>query len=158
MDLVTYDPESGVFTSNASRGCIRSGDVIGAPGTDGYLSFGVGGVRMLAHRAAFLYVYGFLPKLVDHINGVTSDYRLSNLREADYFGNSRNSRPHANSKSRFKGVRFSVRTTWESRIYCNGASVTIGNFKSEIEAAYAYDMKSIEMHKDFGRRNFLPLM
>ena len=47
---------------------------------------------------------------------------------------------------------------WEVFIRSKGKQIYIGRFKNEIEAAYAYDLASLEHHGEHGRRNFLPLV
>lgn len=34
----------------------------------------------------------------------------------------------------------------------------LGPYQTEAEAAYAYDVASLQYHGPFGKRNFLPLM
>ena len=42
------------------------------------------------HRAVWAVVYGYLPVVIDHINGDPYDNRLENLREVTYSGNDAN--------------------------------------------------------------------
>lgn len=95
----------------------------------------------------------------DHKNGDGLDNRRDNLRIATHRQNALNSIKHKVGVSRFKGLYYVARIDcWRVRIRLDGSRKNIGYFKSEIEAAYAYDMASLEHHGDFGRRNFLPLM
>ena len=47
----------------------------------GYVQISVKSKSYYAHRLAWLYVHGYMPAEIDHINGNTSDNRLRNLRE-----------------------------------------------------------------------------
>ena len=106
--------------------------------------------------------------VVDHINGDTLDMRRCNLRTTTDAGNAINQRKKSrNNKglavsSRFKGVsidRRSQKRPWQVKIRIPGSHRKhLGCFASEIEAAFAYDMASLDVHGDIGRRNFLPLV
>ena len=80
-ELVSYDPESGVFTRlKITRGAHV---VCGNLRLDGYVSLYLDGKARSAHRMAWLYVYGSLPETaLDHMNGVRHDNRICNLRPA----------------------------------------------------------------------------
>ncbi len=58
-----------------------------------------------------------------------------------------------NRGSKYRGV-FRNGKTWQILIMINGARKYIGKFKSEIEAAHAYDNLAIQFHKDKARLNF----
>lgn len=96
-------------------------------------------------------------KVVDHINGDTLDNRKANLRVADHSCNMRNSVGYG-STSRYKGVHF-YKGRFAAKIYNLAKKQEyLGRYESEIEAAYAYDLASVEYYGDQGRRNFLPLV
>lgn len=91
--LLNYDPETGIFERNRWVG--RRGKVHGIRklGTqhEGYIRIRLDGVKYMAHRLAWLYVYGEFPeKQIDHINHDKSDNRICNLREATQIENSQN--------------------------------------------------------------------
>lgn len=102
----------------------------------------------------------------DHANGNNLDNRRSNLREATQQQNSQNmrvrrirnrQRPKA---SRYKGVSYALvhkRDTltkpWRSRIRVNGRLVNIGWFKSEEEAAEAYNKAASKYFGEFACLN-----
>jgi hypothetical protein len=56
------------------------------------------------HRLIFLYHFGYLPPIIDHINRVRDDNRIENLREATYSQNNVNSRIPSNNSSGVVGV------------------------------------------------------
>lgn len=97
-------------------------------------------------------------QVVDHINGNRLDNRKSNLRFASHTENMRNRAKHRDGiLSRFKGVSRFKNGKWRALIRDGSRQRYLGSFTNEVEAAYAYDMASLEIHRDFGRRNFLPL-
>ena len=81
-ELVNYDQDTGIFTwKKRTSNRIKIGDIIGNLHNCGYIEMGVNGKRYLAHRLAWLYVYGYMPKLIDHINTNKQDNRICNLYE-----------------------------------------------------------------------------
>ncbi|MEO0975954.1 MAG: HNH endonuclease signature motif containing protein [Pseudomonadota bacterium] len=59
---------------------------------DGYLHGNVHGRTLLAHRVAYAIHYGEWPNHIDHINHVTTDNRLENIRSVTQAENNRNRR------------------------------------------------------------------
>ena len=85
--------------------------------------------------------------VVDHRNHNGLDNRRENLRLCTVAENNMNRRPskRANKSSRFKGVSWDKRRRcYQAYIQQNGKLIKIGRFKSEIDAAKAYDEKAKE--------------
>lgn len=94
--------------------------------------------------------------LVDHKNNNTLDNQTSNLRLCTHSENMRNSKPHKNSSSQYKGVYLQIRegtSWWVSEIRFNSNKFFIGRFKNEIDAAKAYNIYAINLHKEFACLN-----
>lgn len=91
---------------------------------------------------------------IDHINGNGLDNRRCNLRLCTAQGNARNKRPNKKASSIYKGVYWHVRMQkWQSHLTCDGKIIHIGYFKSEIEAALAYNKKAKALFGEFYRGN-----
>lgn len=85
------------------------------------------------------YLMGNPKGQVDHINGNRSDNRRANLRLATQRQNMQN-RHYGWGTSKYRGVIWSRNhDAWQVRIKVNGKSIYLGLFRSEIEAAEAYN-------------------
>lgn len=137
-DLLTYSPDSGVFSWARPRGSARAGKPAGTD-VDGYVSIVIRGSSYKAHRLAWLLHYGRWPTCdIDHINGVRSDNKISNLREATRRVNNQNRRaPNQNNKCGFLGVSRQGRR-YSANIGTNGVMRRIAWFDTPEEAHEAY--------------------
>ena len=96
----------------------------------GYRHITFMGKQHKAHRLIWLYVYGYLPKEIDHINGDRQDNRLENLREVTRSQNQLNKSLAKNNTSGTKGVSWHKKSkSWTVRLSVNKQSKNIGYFK-----------------------------
>lgn len=96
------------------------------------------GIRYPSHRLAFFYVHGFMPEIVDHINGDIKDNRIMNLRAATASQNGHNKFIASNNRSGFKGVSWSnQQRKWEAYITVNYKRTRLGFFRNKDDAAKA---------------------
>ena len=139
-ELLTYDPESGCFTWR-TRGNrpVRVGAVAGCLNHEtGYWRIKLDYRSYFAHRLVWLYVYGRWPRAeIDHINGIRSDNRLANLREASSSQNKINIFARRKTKLGARGVRQDGRK-FEARVGLNGAVVYSSRHDTLAEAKAAY--------------------
>ena len=138
-EFVSYDPDTGVFTWAQSKGRAKRGTSAGWRKSNGYVGIHIDGKNYLAHRLAWLYVHGvWPPDMLDHINGVRDDNRITNLRCVSAGDNLNNQRaPHANSKSGYLGVS-PWRNKWRAVIQVNRKQVHLGVFDTPETAHHAY--------------------
>ncbi len=148
-ELLDYNPETGTFTWRVGRGNARAGSRAGYKRPDGYVFISVDGKNYYAHRLAWLMTHGVWPTSdTDHINGVTGDNRISNLREASRALNLQNQRvPSANNTSGYLGVSFdSNRQSFNAKISIQGKGLNLGYFHDVEEAYQAYLTAKRRLH------------
>lgn len=141
--LLNYDPETGVFSRAHGK------PNVGSPYPNGYIGIRVDYQRYLAHRLAWLHVYGEWPASeIDHINGDKTDNRICNLRLATRAENNANTRCRA--KSGFKGVVL-TKYGYRAAITINNRFKYLGLFKTPEEAHEAYCCAAREAFGDYHR-------
>ncbi len=130
-----YEPTTGVFTRlvKSTNGKFKAGSVAGATTAYGYLAIKIDYKQYRCHALAALYMTGSLPTYpqeeVDHINGITSDNRWSNLRVGDKSMNQRNRRIRHDNTSGATGVQWNkYKSKWEASIRNSGKRIYLGTF------------------------------
>lgn len=152
--ILDYDPESGCLTwkkryphqfedkkRSAESSCVlwnaryAGKSALSLKGTHGYKIGKIHGVNFQLHRVAWVWMTGEVPNQIDHINGIRSDNRWSNLRDVSLSENNKNRRIQKNNTSGVHGVSFYQKTgKWVSRIKINRERIHLGYFDSFEEA------------------------
>lgn len=148
-EVLSYDPETGIFRRKvATAQCIKVGAIAGSPHSKGYLRIMVDNRSYLAHRLVWLYVYGRWPAdQLDHINGVRSENRIANLREATSAENNQNRAISSNNTSRHQGIYWnSFAGKWHAQIMLAGRMHHIGLFKKIEDAVSARRSAKAALH------------
>lgn len=131
-ELLHYDPETGIFTRKSTVGRFLKGSISGAKQNMGYIQITVDAKNYLAHRLAWLYVYGEFPKTqIDHINRIKMDNRIKNLRDVDASANHHNVGLRSHNRSGITGVVWNERNkNWKAQIIYKNKRYSIGTFKT----------------------------
>jgi hypothetical protein len=156
--ILSYNPQTGDFMwkhhqdrptwantryANTTAGCERGG----------YITIRIGDKDYPAHRLAFLIMTGYIPKVVDHINGIKTDNRWINLREATVKQNSYNRTISKNNSSGHIGVSWCKRKNkWKSYIRIDGKLLGLGSFSDINDAIRVRKMAEEEYFKNFQRK------
>ena len=102
--------------------------------------------RMIANPPAGL--------VVDHINGNTLDNRVANLRVCTRGQNAINRKKSTTpTSSVYKGVSWS-KNAWQAAVCVGQKHQYLGRFKSERDAAIAYDVAAAKVFGEFANLNF----
>ena len=116
-----------------------------------------------AKKRVPLYMHRFISNpsedmAVDHINHNKLDNRRANLRHCTYSQNcAHNPRRSHNKASQFKGVRRSMRSdSFQIRCILNGKETSKSGFKTEVEAAIAYNEWALKTFGEFAQLNEIP--
>lgn len=151
--LLKYSPRTGEFVRRVTAGPRAvEGTVAGNLHPEGYVRIVLDGKTYQAHRLAFLYMTGRFPKKkVDHKNGLRSDNRWKNLRNADNVQNGRNMKLRRDNTSGIKGVYLSSRGSWKAQACVKGQVVHLGTFDEKEDAGKAYRRFAKRTHGKFYR-------
>ena len=150
VGLANYNADTGVLSWKKTRGGRFAGVSVGCVNKDGYLQTAINKKSVMVHRLIWLYVHGDMPKCqIDHINGIKTDNRLENLREADPVQNGQNrQRGQKNNKSGLLGVS-RLGKKWRASISVSGKQVYLGSFDTP-EKAHAVYLEAKRIHHPFG--------
>lgn len=157
--LLTYNLDTGHFfwlprdetiLKNKSWNSRLAGRQAGAiKRSTGYVSISLFNCGYLAHRLAFLWVDGAMPKdQVDHANGKRSDNRWSNLRNATRQQNNWNVLAHGSTGK--KGVSWHKRDQkFQALIRVDGRNRSLGYFDTPEAAEMAYNNEAERLRGEF---------
>lgn len=133
-----YDEISGNITG------VRN-FVIKCKSNKGYIHFpiNVSGKKYFisGHRFGFYCKYGFIPKEIDHINGIRDDNRIENLRSVTKNQNMWN-------QKNAKGYTYHKKSDkYQAQIAINNKLIYLGLYQNEIDARNAYMNAKKQLHK-----------
>jgi hypothetical protein len=151
FERLTYLPETGEFFYNKDVSCrMKKGFIAGYKNKNGYIVIGIKGKIFQAHRLAWLFVFGVFPdKEIDHINGIKTDNRISNLRNVSKIVNLQNIKKafKHNLSSGLLGVSLVKKSgKYKSRININGKTKHLGCFDTAEEAHNKYLVEKRKYH------------
>lgn len=146
-----FEYVDGELYWKVSRGKAKVGKMAGSIDSGGYKQLNYCSKPYSIHRLIFLMHHGYMPKMVDHINGIRSDNRIENLREADNRLNQYNAKKQP-STSGAKNVHWDDKSKeWRVRININGKRTQIGRF-ADLELAELIAIEARDKyHKEFAR-------
>ncbi len=132
---VHYDKKTGIFTWKINNHNQTSvGDICDRE-NNGYIVITIDKTSYQAHRLAWLYVYGYMPKQIDHRDRIRHHNWITNLRIATQSQNCINRPLATNNTSGIKGVMWcKTHNKWLVRITYLRKQIFLGYHKSFDEA------------------------
>lgn len=139
-EVLTYHPDTGLFTRNREFGGWSAGGIAGCVKPDGYRWIAIDKIQYAASRLVWFYCHGVWPTHhIDHKNNDRDDNRIENLRECNTSQNLANQRLGSRNKSGFKGVSWSTTSKkWYASIKVMGKSRNLGCYDDPEDAHAAY--------------------
>lgn len=101
-------------------------------------------------------ICGETGNLIDHKNGNGLDCRRDNLRVVSRRQNRQNTLRVKGTTSKYKGVRKRADCkSWHARIIAHGQEINLGKFRTEVEAASAYNRAALLHFGEYASLNIL---
>lgn len=146
-ELLKYDPETGVFIWCNKKPTKSKNWPIAGCIEETCVRIQIDNKRYGAHQLAWLYTYGYIPVLIDHINRNCFDNSIKNLRIATSSQNAQNRPKCKVNTSGYKGVSFHKRQNkWR-------VMINLGSFDTVEEAALVYNRAAKYHFGDFAYLN-----
>lgn len=125
----------------------KIGTKAGYMDSNGYWHVEIFGRSIRVHRIVWAITHGKYPDGdIDHINGIRSDNRISNLRDVSRSVNSRNAKISKNNTSGVNGVSFCKRSgKWQAYIRGGVNMKHLGYFRTIEEASEARSMAEMNV-------------
>lgn len=134
---------------------VKIGDKAGTFCNNGYYYTSIHSKQYLNHRIIFLMVNKYLPQYIDHINGISTDNRIENLRPATATQNSHNLKMSKYNTSGYKGVSWHKQTQkWNVRVRVNKVYKSFGLYDDiELAGLVAHEVRN-KYHKEFANHGY----
>lgn len=155
-EYLHYEPQNGLFIwIKKPRANIMIGDVAGCPDGKGYTKIKLFKKSYLAHRLAFLFMTGSVPKEhTDHINHDRADNRWENLRCVSQAENNKNLKCNTKNTSGKTGVSWhKASKKWCARIGSGDTRVELGYFNLFEDAVAVREKaeRELDYHQNHGK-------
>lgn len=152
-----FDYKDGNLYWKIKRQRIKVGNIAGYIQTNGYRVITINKVKHYEHRLIWLYHHGYMPTLIDHIDGNMLNNNIENLRIATASQNQHNRAKNKNNKTGVKGLSIlKVKykdifyTYWRAAILNDGINTT-KTFHSRAQAVAFLNKARPEIHGEYAR-------
>jgi hypothetical protein len=126
---------------------VNIGDIAGCLYNNGYVVVSFNSKRYLLHRLVWYWFHERWPENeIDHVNGITTDNRIENLREATRGENAQNIRRKSKNSIGLRGVQ-QVGNKFRARIGVKGKVLFLNCRETPEEAFEDYKSAKSKYHK-----------
>ena len=145
-----FEYKDGNLFWKISKGNRKAGDLCGNFNSNGYSQIKLNSSIVKTHRVIFAMHNGFMPKIVDHIDGNKANNKIENLREATSSQNNLNAKIRKDNKIGIKGISF-CKHHKKFRVSMNvyGKIKSLGYFKDLELADLVSNEARNKYHKEF---------
>ena len=128
-----------------------NGMIVSTPQSRGYRQVYLEARQYLLHRLIFFWHHGYLPKVVDHIDGDKTNNKIENLQGCDQHINISKAKIFSTNTTGFKGVSYNKSAKkYESYFWKNYQKIHCGLWNTAEEAFKARE------EKRYGRMDTFP--
>ena len=147
-----FEYRDGELFFKRSRGTMKAGRKAGTLKPDGRIHVSINKKLYLLHRIIFAMHHDYLPEMVDHIDGDTTNNRIENLRAAVHAENAWNAKARIDNVSGIKNITYNKKyKRWIVRVQANKRRVYMGSFKDVETAQWVAKHCRNAQHKQFAR-------
>jgi len=142
LELFEYD-NGNLIRKKVTHQKMKIGEVAGFINkTNGYRVLKIYGKKYSVHQIVYLMNHGFIPKEIDHINGIRTDNRIENLREVTRSQNQMNAKKPNTNTSGVKNVYWKKQhKKWQVTLRVNGQRKDFGRY-DDLELAELVAMEA----------------
>jgi hypothetical protein len=118
----------------------------------GYIKIKINGKLYSAHRLIFVMFHGYMPSVIDHVDGIRHNNKIKNLREATVQENCWNRSVESNTFSNVKGISWHKDSNkWQAKLTIDGKQKTLGYFQDLEEAKKVIKQHRSSIHGNFAK-------
>ena len=157
MQEMFYYENGSLFYREDGKHGKKKGNKAEYPHSAGYLAVSINGRTTMAHRVIWMYHHGYLPKMIDHIDGNKLNNDIKNLRIANASQNQHNRRINKDNKTGVKGMCIQkvklnnkVYIYYRASIYRDNVPI-VKLFKDKLSAIKFLQKTRVDLHGSFAR-------
>lgn len=142
--------EGNLFWKKTLSNVATAGSKAGTVEKDRYIRISIEKKDYYAHRIIYMMFYGYMPKIVDHIDGNKQNNNISNLRAISKAGNALNSKVRKDNTSGVKGVTWNkAAKKWQVQLHVGTKYKYFGVYFDLMVAKFVADAMRHKYHGEF---------
>lgn len=147
-----FEYKDGILYWKKAKEKVTVGNNAGCISNTGYLCVGIDRTPFLNHRVIFMMHKGYMPIMIDHIDGNKLNNKIENLRETTRGQNRMNSKLQSNNISGAKNVNWNKKhKKWYVQLSAEGKKLYFGSYFDLNVARFVAETMRHKYHKQFSR-------